>query len=111
MLGAVQLSDAPGIAHSAELQLHGWAWQLCAISTAEASDLRSMQDQYGFKAHEFHAAGFDSREDFIKAHGSDLYMTDIGEYDRICKVGHMQGGTDELHIRQCRLVIATALGD
>jgi phosphoadenosine phosphosulfate reductase len=45
------------------------------------------QDQYGFKAHEFHAAGFASRDDYVQRHGSDLYMTDIEEYDRICKVG------------------------
>ena len=45
------------------------------------------QDQYGFKAHEFHASGFASRDEYVQRHGSDLYMTDIEEYDRICKVG------------------------
>ena len=44
------------------------------------------QDQYGFKAHEFHAAGFASRDEYVQRRGSDLYMTDIEEYDRICKV-------------------------
>ena len=34
----------------------------------------------------FQAAGFANREEYRAAHGSDLYMTDIEAYDRICKV-------------------------
>jgi len=47
------------------------------------------QEKYNFKAHTFHAAGFASRDEYRAAHGSDLYMTDIEEYDRICKVSVM----------------------
>ena len=83
-----------------------------------------MQNRYGFKAHAFHAAGVDSKEDYNAKFGSDLFLTvskqialcsscivgdryllastiegvtfcaqwrvlwvqDIEEYDRICKV-------------------------
>ena len=47
---------------------------------------RGAQEKYNFKAHTFHAAGFANRDEYRAAHGSDLYMTDIEEYDRICKV-------------------------
>ena len=53
-----------------------------------------MQEKYNFKAHTFHAAGFDNRDDFRAAHGSDLYLTDIEAYDRICKASTL--GTDML---------------
>ncbi len=44
------------------------------------------QADFGFKAEEFHAADFSSKEDYVKKHGSDLFMTNVEEYDRICKV-------------------------
>ena len=45
-----------------------------------------LQDKYGFKAREFHAAGFANVAEYKKEHGSDLFIRDIDEYDRICKV-------------------------
>ena len=45
-----------------------------------------MQEKYGFKAREFHAAGFANLAEYKKEHGSDLPIRDIDEYDRICKV-------------------------
>ena len=45
-----------------------------------------MQEKYGFKAVEFHAKGFTDKQEYKKKHGSDLYLVDIDEYDRICKV-------------------------
>ena len=44
------------------------------------------QAKYGFKAHEFHAAGFASKAEYKAKHGSDLFLTDIELYDKICKV-------------------------
>ncbi|KAL3159964.1 hypothetical protein ABBQ38_010352 [Trebouxia sp. C0009 RCD-2024] len=48
--------------------------------------LRQLEGKYGFKAKEFHAADSTDVKDFRAKHGRDLYMTDIDEYDRICKV-------------------------
>lgn len=45
-----------------------------------------VQEKYGFKALEFHAKGFADKAEYKAKHGSDLYLTDIDEYDRICKV-------------------------
>ena len=42
--------------------------------------------KYGFKALEYHAKGFEDKAAYKKVHGSDLYIVDIDEYDRICKV-------------------------
>ena len=46
----------------------------------------SLQEKYGFKAQEFHAKGFADKEEYKKVHGSDLFLVDLEEYDRICKV-------------------------
>lgn len=43
------------------------------------------QDKYGFKARVFQAKGFDTKQDYQKVHGSDLYITDTDKYDQICK--------------------------
>lgn len=43
------------------------------------------QDKYGFKARVYQAKGFDTKEDYQKVHGSDLYITDTDKYDQICK--------------------------
>ncbi|GAQ87007.1 Phosphoadenosine phosphosulfate reductase [Klebsormidium nitens] len=48
--------------------------------------LRQLENKYGFESEVFQAAGFASRADYVKVHGPDLYLTDIDEYDRICKV-------------------------
>ena len=45
-----------------------------------------VQGKYGFKAVEFHAKGFADKAAYKAKHGSDLYMVDIDEYDKICKV-------------------------
>lgn len=34
-----------------------------------------MQNRYRFKAHTFHAAGVDSKEDYNSKFGSDLFLT------------------------------------
>ncbi len=49
------------------------------------------QEKYGFKAHVFQAAGFTNVAEFKKEHGSDLFIRDIEEYDRICKVRPVHG--------------------
>ena len=43
-------------------------------------------EKYGFKAVEFHAKGLADKAEYKAKHGSDLFLTDIDEYDRICKV-------------------------
>lgn len=48
-----------------------------------------MQAKYGFKAVQFHAKDFADKQAFKAKHGSDLYLVDIDEYDRICKVRHL----------------------
>ena len=45
-----------------------------------------VQEKYGFKARVYQAAGFTNVAEFKKTHGSDLFIRDIDEYDRICKV-------------------------
>ena len=54
--------------------------------TAELCVAAGSQEKYSFKAHDFHAAGFASREEYRAQHGSDLYLVDIELYDQICKV-------------------------
>lgn len=54
--------------------------------TAEHCVAAGSQEKYSFKAHEFHAAGFASREEYRAQRGSDLYLVDIELYDKICKV-------------------------
>lgn len=48
--------------------------------------LKECEELYSFKAEKFHAAGCDTRDDYVAKHGSDLFIVDIDEYDRICKV-------------------------
>nr|AAT09442.1 phosphoadenosine 5'phosphosulfate reductase [Selaginella lepidophylla] len=48
--------------------------------------LKTVEERYKFKAHVFHAAGFKNREEYVAKHGSDLYIRDVDEYDKICKV-------------------------
>ena len=45
-----------------------------------------MQEKYGFKARTYNAAGFANVAEYKKVHGSDLFIRDIEEYDKICKV-------------------------
>lgn len=48
--------------------------------------LGELESRYGFKSHKFHAADVNSKEEYDAKFGSDLFITDIEEYDRICKV-------------------------
>ena len=48
--------------------------------------LAQLEELYNFKAKVFKPAGFANKEEYVKKHGSDLFLTDIEEYDRICKV-------------------------
>lgn len=48
--------------------------------------MAQLEGLYGFKAVRVHAAGFADKEEYKKAHGSDLFLTDIEKYDQICKV-------------------------
>ena len=48
--------------------------------------VRAMQEKYSFKARVFQAAGFANLAEYKKVHGSDLFIRDVDEYDRICKV-------------------------
>lgn len=48
--------------------------------------LHSLEKRYGFKAHVFHAAGVNGKEEYSEKYGTDLFIRDIEEYDRICKV-------------------------
>ena len=45
-----------------------------------------MQEKYGFRARTYQAAGFANVAEYKKVHGSDLFIRDIEEYDKICKV-------------------------
>jgi hypothetical protein len=56
------------------------------IQRSEKQPRHFVQEKYGFKALEFHAKGFANKTEYKAKHGSDLYLTDIDEYDRICKV-------------------------
>lgn len=48
--------------------------------------LSQLESELGFEARKFQPAGFETKEDFVEQHGIDLFMTDVEEYDRICKV-------------------------
>ncbi|GJP31608.1 hypothetical protein CLOM_g14410 [Closterium sp. NIES-68] len=48
--------------------------------------LKDCEERFGFKAEVFQAAGLKSKEEYVAKHGSDLFITDIDEYDQICKV-------------------------
>lgn len=48
--------------------------------------LAECEERYGFKAKVFHAAGFNTKAEYEAKHGRDLFIVDIDEYDRICKV-------------------------
>ena len=45
-----------------------------------------MQEKYGFRARTYQAAGFANVAEYKKVHSSDLFIRDIEEYDKICKV-------------------------
>ena len=45
-----------------------------------------LQAKYSFKAVTYKAAGLADVKEYRAKHGSDLYITDMEAYDRICKV-------------------------
>ena len=61
-------------------------WTLTGCNIFGRQVWHAVQEKYGFKAVEFHAKGFADKAEYKAKHGSDLYLTDIDEYDRICKV-------------------------
>ncbi|KAL3680759.1 hypothetical protein R1sor_023715 [Riccia sorocarpa] len=48
--------------------------------------LAEVEKRYEFKAHRFQAQGISNKEEYDAKYGSDLFIRDIDEYDRICKV-------------------------
>ncbi|KAJ7513394.1 hypothetical protein O6H91_06G127100 [Diphasiastrum complanatum] len=50
------------------------------------SFLKQIEARYNFQAHIFHAAGVNSKSDYLAKYDSDFYLRDIDEYDKICKV-------------------------
>lgn len=54
---------------------------------AETYDfLHQCEERYGFKAEVFQAAGMENKEEYQQKYGSDLFIRDLEEYDRVCKV-------------------------
>lgn len=60
--------------------------------------LELLEKRYEFKAHVFHAAGVNNKKEYSEKHGSDLFITDIDEYDRICKVEPFNRSLDTLKV-------------
>ncbi|EIE26875.1 adenine nucleotide alpha hydrolases-like protein [Coccomyxa subellipsoidea C-169] len=60
--------------------------------------MHRLEEKYNFKASVFQAAGFTNVAEFKKAHGSDLFIRDIEEYDRICKVEPFQRSLQDLDV-------------
>ncbi|KAK9916259.1 hypothetical protein WJX75_000636 [Coccomyxa subellipsoidea] len=60
--------------------------------------MHRLEEKYGFKARVFQAAGFTNVAEFKKVHGSDLFIRDIEEYDRICKVEPFQRSLSDLNV-------------
>ncbi|BBN13532.1 hypothetical protein MPTK1_6g04280 [Marchantia polymorpha subsp. ruderalis] len=48
--------------------------------------LAAVEKRYGCKAHIFQAAGMANKQEYDEKYGSDLFIRDVDEYDRICKV-------------------------
>ncbi|KAL2621717.1 hypothetical protein R1flu_001922 [Riccia fluitans] len=48
--------------------------------------LAEVENRYGFKAYRFQADGMANKEEYDAKYGSDLFIRDVDEYDRICKV-------------------------
>jgi phosphoadenosine phosphosulfate reductase len=60
--------------------------------------LSQLEELYKFKAKVFRPAGFATKDEYVKKHGSDLFLTDIDEYDRICKVEPFGRSLKELNV-------------
>ncbi|KAI5076552.1 hypothetical protein GOP47_0008617 [Adiantum capillus-veneris] len=57
-----------------------------------------MERRYGFKSHVFHAADVKDKKEYVSKFGSDLFITDIDKYDRICKVEPFSRSLDTLKV-------------
>jgi len=47
---------------------------VCAVEFFTHEDV-DLQKRYGFKAHVFHADGFNNKKEYEAKHGSDLFIT------------------------------------
>mmetsp|Transcript_862 Transcript_862/g.2967 ORF Transcript_862/g.2967 Transcript_862/m.2967 type:complete len:164 (+) Transcript_862:1-492(+) len=52
--------------------------------------MREVEEHYGFKAEWYHCKDCATVEEYNEKYGSDLWMKDIDEYDRLCKVEPLQ---------------------
>ena len=59
------------------------------------------QEKYSFTAHTFQAAGFANRAEYRAAHGSDLFLTNIEEYDHICKASVLPWSASDIAVSRC----------
>lgn len=57
---------------------------------------KRLEQAYDFTARVFRPAGFESKAEFVKVHGSDLFLRDGDQYDRIAKVEPFQRAMQEL---------------
>jgi len=54
--------------------------------------LKEIEDHYGFKAEVFAAEGCADKAEYDKKFGADLWMEDVEQYDKVCKVEPFQRG-------------------
>eukprot|EP00968_Pinguiococcus_pyrenoidosus_P000760 scaffold47_cov258-Pinguiococcus_pyrenoidosus.AAC.87 len=57
--------------------------------------LKEVEAHYGFKASVYHCADCNTPEEYWEKYGEDSWMTDIDEYDRLCKVEPLQRALKE----------------
>lgn len=57
-----------------------------------------VQEKYHFKAKVYHAKDLPDKKAYQAKHGSDLFITNIDEYDRICKVCPQLAVLTALHV-------------
>ena len=57
---------------------------------------KRLEQAYDFTARVFRPAGFESKAEFVKVHGSDLFLRDGDQYDRIAKIEPFQRAMQEL---------------
>eukprot|EP00850_Spirogloea_muscicola_P009345 SM000052S17737 [mRNA] locus=s52:428610:431364:+ [translate_table: standard] len=48
--------------------------------------LEECENRYGFKSEVFHVDGVADKDEYVDKYGSDLFIRDIDEYDKLCKV-------------------------
>jgi len=57
--------------------------------------LKEVEAHYGFKASVYHCADCNTPEEYWEKYGEDSWMTDIDEYDSLCKVEPLQRALKE----------------